>query len=273
MQLWTRAMLKSRAKVVLQKHYWTILLACFIAGLLTGGGSSGISSGASFSNNGSSAVNPGFLIAFGVIMLVLSIFSFAFIIFVGNVVQVGLCRYLMEARQGRTDIATLFWAFREGRYLKVVKTMFFYTLYITLWTLLFIIPGIVKSYEYYYVTYILAENPEIDTRRALQLSKSMTDGEKGKIFVLGLSFLGWALLGAMACGIGLLFLSPYIAATNAELYAFVRERAMNRGLAGQDELKGFDKELSLFERYQQLYQTQQPPPADPPESNDTGANL
>ncbi|MCL2695693.1 MAG: DUF975 family protein [Clostridiales bacterium] len=150
----------------------------------------------------------------------------------------GYCRVLLETRGDKKDFGNLFWAFREGRYRKVMKTMFFYDLKIFLWSLLFIIPGIVKSYEYYYVPYLLAENPDLETKRVFELTKRMTDGEKGEIFVLGWSFFGWIVLGLLACCIGIFFLSPYIAATNAELYAHVRARSLVNGLAGAEELPG-----------------------------------
>mgnify|MGYP006295230481 CR=1 FL=1 len=81
-----------------------------------------------------------------------------------------------------------------------------------------IIPGIIKSYAYRMVPYILAENPKIGHRRALDLSNKMTRGEKWKIFVLDLSFIGWFILGALFFGIGVFFVQPYYDATNSELY-------------------------------------------------------
>ena len=117
--------------------------------------------------------------------------------------------------------------------------MFWREIKIFLWSLLFVIPGVIKSYEYSMVPYILAENPQMPTDRAFELSKLMTRGEKWKIFVLDLSFLGWKILGVLCCGIGGIFLAPYIEATYAELYQVMREKALGLGFSNYFELPGF----------------------------------
>ena len=86
------------------------------------------------------------------------------------------------------------------------------------------------------VPFILAENPGIDAKRALRLSYDMTLGEKGNMFLLNLSFLGWLLLGAVACGVGVLFVIPYIYATQAELYGALRIKAVRCGLCTNQEI-------------------------------------
>ena len=114
--------------------------------------------------------------------------------------------------------------------------MFLRDVYLFLWTLLLIIPGIIKGYAYRMVPYILADNPNIGAARAIELSDQMTKGEKLDIFVLDLSFLGWILLGSLACGIGVLFVNPYVEATNAELYAALKDKAYRNGLCTPAEL-------------------------------------
>ena len=96
--------------------------------------------------------------------------------------------------------------------------MFLRTLYLFLWSLLFVIPGIVMGYAYQMVPYILAENPGMESKEALARSRAMTEGHKWNMFVLDLSFLGWAFLGLLTFGIGILFLMPYVLSTRAELY-------------------------------------------------------
>jgi uncharacterized membrane protein len=145
----------------------------------------------------------------------------------------------MEPRGFGSRFERLFWAFKKGRYLNIVKIMFWKEVKIFLWSLLFIIPGIIKAYEYSMVPYILAENPGISSERAFELSKEMTDGEKFDIFWLGLSFIGWILLGTLACGIGVLFVEPYIHATFAELYQVMRDKVHNSGFSDYSELPGF----------------------------------
>ena len=239
--MWNRKLLKERAKDILRIRYWTVFLGCLIAGLLGGGSSSLFSFFPSSWNSSSSFGNksPELAVILLVIILFAVVFSFAFTIFVGNVITVGLRRYVMESRQAKPTLNVLFWGFQNGRYLKIVKTMCFYTLSIFLWTLLFIVPGIIKSYQYYYVPYLIADNPDIGSKRIFELSKQMTNGEKGKIFVLNLSFIGWYILGILTCCIGLLFLTPYTMATDAELYAFVRTRSIKINITESGELKGF----------------------------------
>ena len=86
----------------------------------------------------------------------------------------------------------------------------------------------------------MAENPDMEWRRALALSRQMTSGCKFDIFVLHLSFIGWCLLGTLALGIGLLFVGPYIEATFAELYATLRRKALERGDTTTSELPGIE---------------------------------
>ena len=103
--------------------------------------------------------------------------------------------------------------------------MFFYSLYITLWTLLFIIPGIIKGYEYRMIPYILAENPTISTKEAFALSKQMMDGEKLNAWILDLSFIGWNILSAFTCCIlAIFYVAPYQNLTNAQLYSVLKNK-------------------------------------------------
>lgn len=99
-------------------------------------------------------------------------------------------------------------------------------LWIALWSLLLIIPGIIKSIAYSMSFYVLAENPEIGAREALNISKRITMGYKGRIFMMGLSFIGWAILACLTLGIGLLWLTPYIQISFANLYKELKAEAV-----------------------------------------------
>lgn len=90
--------------------------------------------------------------------------------------------------------------------------------YTFLWTLLFIIPGIVKSYAYAMVPYILEDNPDLSAEETIDLSVKMMDGHKWELFCLHLSFLGWAILCIFTFGIGFFFLQPYVLAAQADFY-------------------------------------------------------
>ncbi len=167
-------------------------------------------------------------LVFVVIMLVVLVIAVVFSIFVGNVVEVGGCRFFtLNAGMDGVSLKELFSGFCNGNYLKNVSVQFFRGLYTTLWTLLFVIPGIVKSYEYRMIPYILADNPNVSKEEAFALSKRMMDGNKWNTFVLDLSFIGWSILSGFTCGIlGLFYVDPYIRATDAELYLKLKSYVM-----------------------------------------------
>ena len=98
-------------------------------------------------------------------------------------------------------------------------TLFLRDLFIALWTFLFIIPGLVKSYSYRMVPYIIADHPELSARDTITMSREMMKGQKFDAFILDLSFIGWALLSAMTLGIvGIFWYTPYKYNTDAALY-------------------------------------------------------
>jgi uncharacterized membrane protein len=118
--------------------------------------------------------------------------------------------------------------------------MFFKLLYTFLWSLLFVIPGIIKSYEYRMIPYILCENPDIDKERVFALSRSMMSGVKWRVFVLDLSFILWDMLSVITGGIvGIFWVLPYKQATFAELYAAMRTKAFENGFSDSLELPGY----------------------------------
>ncbi|MBQ8927850.1 MAG: DUF975 family protein [Oscillospiraceae bacterium] len=276
--MWTRSLLKQNAKEALKRYYWVAFAVCLVAGLLGGSSRGGFSmpnttssyrdSSSSYSSSydddfsffdddddydydddygdhgddSFSAGDAAFLV--GIIGISLVIFvvvyaiAMAIAIFLGNPVQVGKNRFFCLARNGDVKFDHLFDQFKSGRYLPTVKTMFFKTLYEFLWGLLFVIPGIIKSYEYALIPYLLAENPYLPKERAFEISKQTMDGEKWNLFVLGLSFLGWQLLGAMMCGVGVLFVNPYVEATFAEFYMCMRAKMLSFGYTTEEELTG-----------------------------------
>ena len=103
-------------------------------------------------------------------------------------------------------------------------------IFTTLWSLLLVVPGIVKHYEYLMVPYIIAENPAMDYKEAFQISKQMMDGEKMEAFIMDLSFLGWYLLSAVTCGLlAIFYVNPYVQASFAEMYTFNKQKAYQEG--------------------------------------------
>lgn len=136
---------------------------------------------------------------------------------VGGPVKLGNCQYLLHQHdKEEMSIHDLFSEF--GRWGAGFALNLLTGLFVGLWTMLFIIPGIVASYRYAMAPFILAENPEMSASEAITRSKEIMNGHKGELFTLDLSFIGWSLLCVLTCGIGYLFLNPYIAASRAAFY-------------------------------------------------------
>lgn len=174
-----------------------------------------------------------------IVFLLVSLFAAFFSIFVAQPVEIGGIRFFMCARNGDVQFGNIGYIFKKGQYIKAVKTNVVKSLYIFFWSLLFIIPGIVKTFSYALVPYILSENPTISTRKAISISKKTMKGEKWHFFILGLSFILWYLLGSIACGIGTIFVLPYVQATYAEFYALMRQKALAFGYADAEDLPGY----------------------------------
>lgn len=229
--MWQRAELKENAKLILRANYWKAVLVGLILTLLTGGSvlSSGRSASIESSVNSSGDVLSGnffhderslFLIMAALIALAVGLLvRFLVSIFVMNPLEVGCQRYFIECRTRRPEIVPcLTYAFRNG-YLNPGIVMFLRTLFTMLWSLLFVVPGIIKSYEYRMIPYLLAENPQMEYREAFQRSREMMYGHKMDAFVLDCSFIGWYFLSGLTCGIlGVFYVMPYVHLTNAELY-------------------------------------------------------
>lgn len=108
-------------------------------------------------------------------------------------------------------------------------------LFTTLWTILFIIPGIVYNYSTYFAYQILSENPNMRPTEALRLSKKMVTGNRGELFALDLSFIGWGFLCAITCGIASIYVIPYYFTTQALYYENFKIRALQEGRITEDD--------------------------------------
>lgn len=151
-------------------------------------------------------------------------------VFVGNLLKMGGYRFFILNQTAQPGIGTLLDGFRSGHYVNIVLTMFLRDLFTALWSLLLVVPGIVKHYEYLMVPYIIAENPAMDYKEAFQISKQMMDGEKTEAFIMDLSFLGWYLLSAVTCGLlAIFYVNPYVQASFAEMYTFNKQKAYQEG--------------------------------------------
>lgn len=237
--MWTRAELKDRAKTVLNRNYGKMLVISLVS-MFAGWGAIGFN----FSvptrsdleefrrmgengghNNDVLTLMIGIftvMLAFG---LVISLIQIAIVIFLSNPLRVSINRFMLCARvRDNASLSELGYGFKYS-YGNIVKVMFLKSLYEFLWGLLFVIPGIIKSYEYYMIPYLLAENPDLTAEEAFAQSKQMMDGEKWKTFVLGLSFIGWIFLSMCTCYLVIFFfVLPYMLLTYTELYAVLKQK-------------------------------------------------
>lgn len=215
--MWTRADLKDRAKQNLTDSYRKALLVSLIVFFLT----SGIDFVYQLDNMNRAVNGAGFLtLRQG---LWLSAGSLLFSVFVGNLLRVGESRFFLENREGRADLRSLTFGFGPD-YKNLAAAQFTTDLLILLWSLLFIIPGIVAQYRYCMVPYLLSENPKMNGKYAREISSWMTRDQKWEIFLLDLSFLGWYLLGFFCLVAGAFFVLPYPRAARAELYTALKAR-------------------------------------------------
>lgn len=129
---------------------------------------------------------------------------------------------LRNHREESVDLENLFDGFRGGRYTRVFCALFLVNLFTFLWTLLLIIPGIIKAFSYALTPYILLDEPELTARQAITRSCEIMQGRRWKLFCLSLSFIGWGILSLLTFGIGFLWLAPYMNASIAAFYEDAR---------------------------------------------------
>ena len=215
--MWNRKELKEKGKINLKGFYWNSFLVSLIL-IISGGSHNKLDLGGSSSGTGTTNGTDDFTLKIAFFALLVFLIFWILRIFLGYILEVGGRKYFIELSRGNSNLSYLLKYFNKKNYQNIVTTLLFRGIYIFLWTLLLIIPGIIKMYEYRFVPYILAENPDLNHNRVLDLSREMTAGEKMNIFILDLSFLGWFILGALFFGIGILFVQPYYDSVNAELY-------------------------------------------------------
>ena len=143
---------------------------------------------------------------------------------IGGALMYGTARVMMQVIRSQSDkaeLSELFCGFKEGFGDTLVLYLLQY-LFIFLWSLLFIIPGIVKSYSYSMAFYLQQDNADKNWKTNLDLSREMMDGHKMQLFMLDLSFIGWYILGMLCLGIGTLFVIPYHQMARSNFYEALR---------------------------------------------------
>lgn len=237
--MWSREVLKNRAKDVLRNNYWKSVLVALLLAIATGqlfnsdqsaettSSTEGLHfkfAGIEIATYDNIELVQGLLPYIGIGVTVAVITTLALGLLVFNPLMVGCQKYFYQASCGDADLNHLGYGFKN-QYGNMVKVLFFRDLVVFLWGLLFIIPGIVKSYAYRMVPFLLAEDPYLTPREAREISARMMDGEKLNVFVLDLSFILWNILSGLTLGlVGIFWVLPYQAHTDAELYKVLRDK-------------------------------------------------
>lgn len=125
---------------------------------------------------------------------------------------------------------------------RAVRTGLLQTIFVFFWSLLFVIPGIVKYYSYSMMFFLSAEFPDVSVRKTMQISKVITKGHKMDLFILDLSFLGWFILTGLTCGIAGLYVVPYYNMTKVNACHGLLKEAINRGVISMEDLRGTKSE-------------------------------
>lgn len=287
--MWSRVELKTSAKQILQKNYWGVVLVALVLSIAMGGiGIQGIFNIDSVVDNrttisDNNIMNDGLGNSFGsnsymniynnmiqriqevvnsisdttfmlILVLALVIMIAAVIIsaFVLAPLEVGCRKWLLKNRTDNPPYGEMASGFCEG-YLNIVKIMFCRNLFIGLWSLLFIIPGIVKSYEYRMIPYLLAENPNMSMSEAFSRSKNMMYNNKMSAFVLDLSFFGWYFLAAFTCGlVAIFFVEPYVCLTDTELYVTLCQTPKNNQGSYNNSGNQYDSSGEQYNSYHEI---------------------
>jgi uncharacterized membrane protein len=127
------------------------------------------------------------------------------------------------------DFEEVLHIFQSEEFKKIVMTNFLKTVYTSLWSMLLVVPGIVKGYEWYMIPYLLADFPDLTTEEVFRISREMMDGNKWEVFLFELSFMGWNMLSAVTLQLGgIFFVNPYENATRAELYLVLKKQYFDK---------------------------------------------
>ena len=158
-----------------------------------------------------------FLVGSAIYIIIAAVVMAVVYFVLGSIISIGYARFNLDlADRGNPAFETLFGYFSYWKTAAVSKLL--QSVYVLLWSLLFIIPGILAAYSYAMTEFILAENPDLTASEAIAQSKEMMYGNRWRLFCLHFSFIGWDILSSLTLGIGNLWLRPYKQAANAAFY-------------------------------------------------------
>ena len=221
-----RKQIKANARAALSANYWPVVGILFLGSILA----SAVSTVAYVPTYVSTvtAVMSGYYseaaTATSSVSSVVSILG----IFIAVFFEVGIAWFAYTVYRGeQPDVGNLFVGFKDGRFGRVLGGMLLVTLYTILWSLLFIIPGIIKAYQYSMMPYLLIDRSDLSIKECFAMSKEMTAGHKWNLFVLDLSFIGWLLLAVLTFGIlDIFYVTPYLTLAQAGAYDYLKRTRM-----------------------------------------------
>lgn len=214
--------IRARARENLRGHWGVSVAAAFVAAIF---GALMISSGnlLQITEKISEEAPPRLAAILALVVSGISALNLVHLI-LGGVVQLGYSKFLLAQHDGKTyEVKDLFSQFE--RFSVGFLQLFLRNLFVALWGLLFLIPGIIKNFSYAMTPFILEDHPELTAKQAIRRSTELMNGHKGELFILELTFIGWELLNALTLGIGSFWLTPY---KNAAYAAFYRELTANQ---------------------------------------------
>ena len=268
-----RATIKAQAKELIKGRVFILFLIIFVVNLLMNGISyitSSVSTLPQVLQNGVENFSPD-------TFQQTTTTSFNFVGFLGLVLAPltialsGL--FLNVVRGAQYDLGGEFtYVFKntfDSNYVQKFLLKLLVGIFTGLWSLLFIIPGVIYHYKTYFVDYIMADNPNMEWKETIQLSKKITNGHKGELFMLDLSFILWDILTVITAGIAGIYVLPYVETTKALYYENFKARGLQTGeLNEADFLSASQKTAQAynnnFGNAQQPYQAPVQPPMGQP---------
>lgn len=214
--MWNRKELKEQGKAAVKRNYWkSVLVSAIFMGVIGVAGFGQNSAQDSAQIDFCNAWVIASMVLVALLALVVVILTYELLV---NPFEVGVNRFRLNALNDKGNVSDMGTGF-DISYKRNVKVLFFRDLYTVLWLMLFIVPGIVKMYEYRMIPYILADDPDICKSDAFKMSKQMMKGNKWRAFILDLSFILWGFLSLITMGIvGVFWAAPYKQLTDAALY-------------------------------------------------------
>lgn len=187
-----------------------------------------------FSTGGGLNSEIGAFLVGSAIYITIAAIAMAVVYFIlGSIIETGYARFNLKLvdRQD-ASFESLFAYFTHWKTMAVARLL--RSIYVLLWSLLLVIPGIIASYSYAMTSFLLAERPELEAGETITLSKELMSGNRWRLFCLHFSFIGWLLLSALTFGILLLWIIPYMQTAQAAFYESLKNDQAPRDYFGEN---------------------------------------